>query len=134
MPRRGRGRSDLDPNARAGRFVDAIPETFHPITGEVSVIANAEVLMFVAPLGTLIKSLTLDITQTDPAPESPQTQVYIKFVFPEDLEIKFPLRDIFHGLNFYNIPRDLARLEQGTQIYIQVSKTISVIYAFDMRG
>ena len=132
MVRRGRGRSDLDPTVRAGRF-DNKPEVFSPQSGEVSATIGTEVLMFVAALDTLIKSMTLDISQSNPAPETPQTEVYIKFIFPEGLEIKFPTRDISDGLNSYLIPRALARLEQGTKVYLHISKTMPVIYSFDMR-
>ena len=133
MARRGAGRVTLDPTARANRFADN-KETFHPITGEVSGTIGQEVLMFVAPLDTLIKSMTLDITQLDPAKEATQTEVYIKFVFGDGLEIKFTTKDIFNGVNNYLIPRALARLTQGTKVYLHMSKTMNVIYSFDMRA
>ena len=129
-----RGRSTLDPNARAARFRDAPVETFHPQSGMVSVVATIEKHLFAAPLDTLIKNLNFTISQTDPPTESPQTTISIKFKFADGLEIKFPTRDIFDGLNSYLIPRELAKVLNGTEILILVSKTIDVTYAFDMRG
>lgn len=133
MARRGRGRSELDPRARENRF-QRTPETFHPQSGTLSVLPNAEKLMFVASMDTLIKSLVLTISQADPPSEAPQTQVYIKFKFANNLEIKFPSRDIKDGLNSYLIPRALGRLEIGTEVYISIDKTLDVTYGFDIRG
>ena len=127
------GRVRLNPGARADRFRDAKVEKFHPQIGSVSATAAQEILLFAAPFATVIKNVVLTISQTDPPKETPQTQVFIRFKFADDLEIKFPTRDIINGLNSYFIPEALNRLESGTEVYLTIDKTLSVTYSFDIR-